>query len=161
MPIHVACPQCGTVLAVPEDAGGQVVSCPRCQGMMTLPQFPRSGDATKAGGIPGVWSDASGGEGGHRRPERQRSADEWGEAAGASRRIKTYPPVPASFVVGGISLVVNILMIFGIYSALAASALWSTKPRPAIRETVPPTASPAPGDSQPAPGKAGKSTRRS
>ncbi|MCU0703273.1 MAG: zinc-ribbon domain-containing protein, partial [Fimbriiglobus sp.] len=38
MPLTIACPTCPTKLKVPDDAGGRRVKCPKCGGVMTVPQ---------------------------------------------------------------------------------------------------------------------------
>ena len=138
MPIHVACPRCGTVLAAPDNAGGQMVACPSCQGMMTLPSHAGSG-TDPSSGTRRDGRTASSDRGDGDRPWRDRSWEEQNELpASPPRRLKTYPPVSASFVVGGLSLILNIGIVVGIYAAIVASALWSTKPRPPIRKSATP-----------------------
>lgn len=51
MPVHVKCPGCGSVLAVPEKAAGSVLSCPQCHNQFLAPGAPAP-VAAVSGGMP-------------------------------------------------------------------------------------------------------------
>ena len=132
MPLHIACPSCEAVMAIPEGAGGQMVACPTCQKLMTLP----SGPPPPVMARPAVAQAMPAGppSGRSRRRDRDDSGD---YEATRPRRLKTGPPSAEAYVVGTVSLIGNVIGTFCVIFGIIAAGIYErAKPRIDEREPV-------------------------
>ena len=126
MPLHIACPSCGAVMAIPPGAGGQMVACPTCQKLMTLPSEPPPPMMARPSVVTPARPTPAGPPSG--RSRRRPDPDDVDDAP-RPRRIKTGPPSTEAYVVGTVSLVGNVVLMFAVISGIIAVGIYGAPSR--------------------------------